>query len=285
MKVEHRTFTIEKNGRKLAVELTTVSSIHHIELNPSEAGVRDVDVIQDLVKQMAESNPLGGKAKILVIHEVERLSKAAQHALRKTMELYIATCRMILVTTSTSKVIDAVRSRCLQIRVPAPSVGDVCDALKLMSGKENVKLPDAVAQDLAEKSNRNLRQASLALEVMYVQHGALAEGTKVKLPQWEVEVMDVAGSILKTQDPKTLLKARSKFYELLAHCIPAETILRRLLLELLPKLDTAIKGDVVYWAAFYEHRMQLGSKQIFHLEAFVSKVMLIIKKHVMALFM
>lgn len=31
-------------------------------------------------------------------------------------------------------------------------------------------------------------------------------------------------------------------------------------------MDETIKGDVVQWAAFYEHRIRLGSKPIFHLE-------------------
>ena len=72
MRVEHRQFNLEKGGKKLTVELTTVSSNYHIELNPSEAGFRDVDVIQDLVKHMAEGNTLSGKPKLLVVHEVER---------------------------------------------------------------------------------------------------------------------------------------------------------------------------------------------------------------------
>lgn len=32
------------------------------------------------------------------------------------------------------------------------------------------------------------------------------------------------------------------------------------------RVDEEIKADVVYWAAFYEHRLRLGSKPIFHLE-------------------
>lgn len=32
------------------------------------------------------------------------------------------------------------------------------------------------------------------------------------------------------------------------------------------RVDEEIKGDVIYWAAFYEHRLRLGSKPIFHLE-------------------
>jgi replication factor C subunit 3/5 len=42
--------------------------------------------------------------------------------------------------------------------------------------------------------------------------------------------------------------------------------------------DDPIKHEVVKWAALYEHKMQLGSKPIFHLEAFVAKFMYIFKK-------
>jgi hypothetical protein len=36
--------------------------------------------------------------------------------------------------------------------------------------------------------------------------------------------------------------------------------------RLTERIDEDVKGDVAYWAAFYEHRVRLGSKPIFHLE-------------------
>jgi len=35
---------------------------------------------------------------------------------------------------------------------------------------------------------------------------------------------------------------------------------------LLDRVDEEIKGDVAYWAAFYDHRLRQGNKPIFHLE-------------------
>ena len=44
--------------------------------------------------------------------------------------------------------------------------------------------------------------------------------------------------------------------------------------------DGELKAEVTQMAAYYEHRLQLGSKVIFHLEAFVAKFMSIYKRFI-----
>ena len=42
--------------------------------------------------------------------------------------------------------------------------------------------------------------------------------------------------------------------------------------------DGELKAEVTQMAAYYEHRLQLGNKPIFHLEAFIAKFMSIYKR-------
>lgn len=60
--------------------------------------------------------------------------------------------------------------------------------------------------------------------------------------------------------------------------VPFPIPFQGLVTELLSNCDGQLKTEVAQMAAFYEHRLQLGNKAIYHLEAFVAKFMAIYKK-------
>jgi len=55
-------------------------------------------------------------------------------------------------------------------------------------------------------------------------------------------------------------------------------LIKKLLKEVLKNCDGQLKAEVTALAAYYEHRINLGNKVIFHIEAFVAKFMAIYKR-------
>lgn len=116
------------------------------------------------------------------------------------------------------------------------------------------------------------------------QKDGLTKDQPVQKTDWELYIAQLAMEITKEQSPARLMAAREKLYELLVNCIPADVIIKTLTKELSKNLDESLKNEIFEWAAFYEHRISLGSKEIFHLEAFVAKFMAIYKKYLNDLF-
>ncbi|XP_039170327.1 replication factor C subunit 3 isoform X1 [Eucalyptus grandis] len=310
VKVENKTWKINAGTRNIDIELTTLSSTHHVEMNPSDAGFQDRYVVQEIIKEMAKNRPIDTKGKkgfkVLVLNEVDKLSREAQHSLRRTMEKYSASCRLILCCNSSSKVTEAIRSRCLNIRINAPREDQIVKVLEFIAKKENLQLPAGFAARIAEKSNRSLRRAILSFETCRVQQYPFTINQAISPMDWEEYVSEIVSDIMKEQSPKRLFQVRGKLYELLINCIPPEILLKvkvhfsnhlclhhvistpvslqRLLHDLLRKLDAELKHEVCHWAAYYEHRMRLGQKAIFHLEAFIAKFMSIYKAFLIATF-
>ncbi|XP_029704128.1 replication factor C subunit 3-like [Takifugu rubripes] len=194
------------------------------------------------------------------------------------MEKYTATCRLILCSTSTSKVIGPIRSRCLAIRVPLPSTEEVCSVLTAVCKKEGLLLPPELAKQISERSGRNLRKALLMCEACRVQQYPFSADQEIPVADWVIYLRETANAIVSQQSPQRLLEVRARLYELLTHCIPPDVIMKGLLTELLNNCDGQLKTEVAHLAAYYEHRLQLGNKAIYHLEAFVARFMAMYKK-------
>ena len=369
--------------------------------------------MQELIKEIASSAPIitaakdGSAAppafKVVVLNEVERLSKPAQHGLRRTMEKYSATCRLILVCNNPCKVIAPIRSRCLCFRIAAPTHEEIAAVLQSVATKEGLKLPLELAMRISASCERNLRRSVLTLEACKVQQYPFSDSQPVQLPDWQLFINAIADEVLFEQSPKQLLKARrhthtpsalppppcphplhtltpstpstpshppphtrplpgrppplhrpstalpplpplaplppltppaptphpthptfpslpttatpfitppaprpsaptpstpphpetsrsnshppppaaqvrGRLYELLANCIPADLVMCYLTKALLKKIPVGLKHQTLHWAAQFEHRMQAGSKPIFHIEAYLARFMSIAKQ-------
>lgn len=170
IKIDARVFQTSSN-RKL--EFNIVASIYHLEITPSDVGNYDRVVIQDLLKEVAQTQQVDQSAKqrfkVVVINEADHLTRDAQAALRRTMEKYSPNLRLILLANSTANIIAPIRSRTLLVRVAAPTHEEICDVLAVSAKKQNWPVVKGLHQRIAKESGRNLRRALLMYEAVHAQ--------------------------------------------------------------------------------------------------------------------
>ena len=159
------------SNRKL--EFNIVASVYHLEITPSDVGNFDRVVIQDLLKEVAQTQQVDQSArqrfKVVVINEADHLTRDAQAALRRTMEKYSPNMRLILLANSTANIIAPIRSRTLLVRVAAPTENDVCKVLKHVGAQEAWTEVEGLNRKIANDCGRNLRRALLMFEAVHAQ--------------------------------------------------------------------------------------------------------------------
>lgn len=229
IKIDGRVFQTSSN-RKL--DFNIVSSNYHLEMTPSDVGNYDRVVIQDLLKEVAQTQQVDLAAKqrfkVVVINEADHLSRDAQAALRRTMEKYSPNLRLILLANSTSNIIAPIRSRTLLVRVAAPTEDEICQALAAAGKKEGYQSSKGLGLEkrIAHECGRNLRRALLMYEAVHAQNEQVSETTPIPPPDWEALISEIADDIMNERSPQQILVVRSKMYDLLTHCIPPTTILK-----------------------------------------------------------
>lgn len=285
VRIENREIEVPKSSANVDIEL--VRSSFHMQMSPSDVGsFKDRIITQVLIKEMAETAPVSGKAKfkVVVLTEADLLSEGAQAALRRTMEKYSKNLRMIFVAENASKMMGAIRSRTLQIRIPTETDEKVKDTLCKVAAAEGITVPPDLALRIAKHWHGNTRAALLALECLrgdvFLSGQPLTSQMEVPSLGWEKLCRGVVDLIMSQQTPKSVMNCRALLYDALTAGAPGLAILERLLEELLerPQVRNSEQRvlSMMEAAGQSDHSLALGTKEIFHLEAFVTQAMKIL---------
>jgi replication factor C subunit 2/4 len=71
-----------------------------------------------------------GKHKIIILDEADSISKGAQQALRRIIEIYSNTTRFALACNTSSQIIEPLQSRCAMVRYHRLSSEEMLSRLK-----------------------------------------------------------------------------------------------------------------------------------------------------------
>lgn len=114
-----------QNNRRLCYhkvkdrEFPFYKSSVHFEMDVSDFAPAHQCYLMDLMQELAKTlNVSRNSYKIIMLQNAEKLTRTVQHQLRRMMELFYNTCRLIFLTVSIDCLDPTIRSRMVSIRVP-----------------------------------------------------------------------------------------------------------------------------------------------------------------------
>lgn len=142
-----------------------------LELNASDA--RGIDTVRNNIKNFCRLKPVGAPFRIVFLDEVDNMTKDAQHALRREMEMYTKTASFILSCNYPSKIIDPIQSRCAIFRFAPVKKEDVKKRLEYICHEENVSYTDEGLDTIVYFSEGDMRKSVNTLQ------SAVTEGEEI----------------------------------------------------------------------------------------------------------
>lgn len=128
-----------------------------MELNASDA--RGIDTVRTNIKHFCRLKAVGAPFRIVFLDEVDNMTKDAQHALRREMEMYTKTASFVLSCNYSSKIIDPIQSRCAIFRFAPVKGNKIIERLELIAEAENLKVNRSAIESIVYFAEGDLRKA------------------------------------------------------------------------------------------------------------------------------
>eukprot|EP00171_Calliarthron_tuberculosum_P011185 IDg11185t1 len=144
-----------------------------LELNASDD--RGIGVVRDQIKGFVSTKQLWkrGGVKLVVLDEADAMTSAAQMALRRVVEKYVANARFCIICNYVNKIIPALQSRCTKFRFGPLPPDSARDRLRSIGTAEGVTFADGALEALLTLSEGDMRRA---LNIMQSAYMAAADG-------------------------------------------------------------------------------------------------------------
>lgn len=173
-------FTGPAGVGKTTTALALVKSIlgeywrqNFLELNASDA--RGIETVRNHIKNFCRLKPVGAPFRIIFLDEVDNMTKDAQHALRREMEMYTKTASFILSCNYSSKIIDPIQSRCAIFRFAPIKGEEIKKRLKFICESEGFKADDKGLESIVYFAEGDMRKAVNVLQAAASDEGIIDE--------------------------------------------------------------------------------------------------------------
>lgn len=128
-----------------------------LELNASDA--RGIDTVRTKIKDFCRLKPVEAPFRIIFLDEVDNMTKDAQHALRREMEMFTKTSSFILSCNYSSKIIDPIQSRCAIFRFAPIKAHYIIQRLEVVAQEEGLDYEEQALETLVYFAEGDMRKA------------------------------------------------------------------------------------------------------------------------------
>lgn len=168
--IPHLLFSGVQGSGKTALARILIAALEVDEMDLLTVNASDktgVDDVRDLITSFAETMPMG-RLKIVHLEEFDRMSQAAQGALRVIIEEASDTCRFICTCNYENKIIPAIKSRMQVMHFKAPDEEHVLIKMMEMLDAEKVEFDPEVVFTYIREAYPDLRKVinNLALNTV-----------------------------------------------------------------------------------------------------------------------
>lgn len=267
-------------GKSDTKPVHTIYSKYHHQFNPSIHNIYDRSLIQCFIAEIVQTRLLVNiPYRIIVVEDADLLSTEAQESLRRTLETLVKSCRFIFLVNNEDKMIAPIYSRCITVKMAAPTISEMTDIMKTICAAEGKSITDSTLEKLAQGSGRDLHKALNMLNKML-----LHDKPVFSLHDYDnvyrycadiVDTLIKGNTIVGAMDT-----ARNLLYELVNFCVDSGTLIPILLNIALDKIPQSAHSERFYLTQKASERdlsVRNSSKDIYHVESFCLHIFKVVK--------
>lgn len=293
-RINSGTLYLDVPGKSDTKPVHTLYSKYHHQFNPSIHNIYDRSLMQCFIGEIVQTRLLVDiPYRIIIIEDADRLSTEAQESLRRTLETCVNTCRFIFLVNNEDHIIAPIYSRCISIKVSAPTVPEIVDIMQDICIKEGRSWSDdsLTFASIAQASGRNLHKALNTLNKLLLDTSPTPVYTHIDYDDVYRYCTEIIDTLIKGQTiVGTMDKTRSLLYELVNFCVDCTSlipILLNIVLIRLPESAHQERFQLTQIASDRDLSIRNSSKEIYHVESFclhifrvVKQLMLTKKRHI-----
>ena len=247
-----------------------------LELNASDA--RGIDTVRTNIKNFCRLKAVGAPFRIVFLDEVDNMTKDAQHALRREMEMYTKTASFVLSCNYSSKIIDPIQSRCAIFRFAPVKGTQIIKRLEKIAEAENLNITRGAIESIVYFAEGDLRKAVNILQASAsttdeITDDSIHEIVSKAKPQDVRKIVNKAlnGDFLSARDLlREVMVVQGTSGEDMITQIYQEV--SRMSMENLIEQDVYL--DLIQSIGEYDYRIREGSNPRIQLEALLTKFLL-----------